>query len=569
MMFYHMMRRNPLQLSGDRSAALDLARGRLVLMGGFFVILYCLLAIRTLDLGFIQARTWEEVHAAELVTTSPPTETARRGQILDRNGEIIATSLTMASLYADPKLISDPKNAAQKLSEIFPSLTYGKALQNLQSKRRFVWIKRNIDPAQQDAVLELGEPGLGFRYKQKRVYPLKNSAAHLTGYTNIDGHGLSGIEASFNQLLTKGQDVALTIDIRLQHILRREIESAMENFNAKGGVGVILNAKTGEVLGGVSLPDFNPHATGTAKNNQRFNRLTMGVYELGSVFKIFSTAAFLETHNLPMSTTFDAREPLKAGRFTINDYHAEDRILTVPEVFMYSSNIGSAMMGQAVGPERLKQFYDDLGLLAPMDIEIAEIARPLVPKPWGEISTMTASYGHGLATTPLQVAAAVATVVNGGYIVSPSLVRPAPSSQSSSPKKELRIISEESSLKMRQLMDLTVTDGTGKSAAVAGYQVGGKTGTAEKSIAGGYDKKKLISSFIAAFPMDDPQYVVFVAVDEPKGNKASFGYATGGWVAAPAVAKIIKSMAAILNIPARHRPESYVSPLKQYVAVKG
>lgn len=568
MMFYRMMRRNPLQLCGDRSAALDLARGRLVLMGGFFVILYCLLAIRTLDLGFIQARTADDSHTGPAITASLPIEASRRGQILDRNGEIIATSLTMASLYADPKLISDPKNAAQKLSEIFPALSYGKALQKLQSKKRFVWMKRDIDPAQQDAVLELGEPGLAFRYNQKRVYPLKNSMSHLAGYTNIDGQGLSGLELSFNPMLAKGEDITLSIDIRLQHTLRREIEKAMIDFDAKGGVGVILNAKTGEVLAGVSLPDFNPHATGAAKNNQRFNRLTMGVYELGSVFKIFSTAAFLETHNLPMSTTFDAREPLKAGRFTINDYHAEDRILTVPEVFMYSSNIGSAMMGQAVGPERLKQFYDDLGLLAPMDLEIAEIARPLVPKPWGEVSTMTASYGHGLATTPLQVAAAVATVVNGGYVVSPTLVRSV--AQPSSPnQKEIRIISEESSRKVRQLMELTVIEGTGKSAAVPGYRVGGKTGTAEKSVAGGYDRKKLISSFVAAFPVDDPQYIVLVAVDEPKGNKESYGYATGGWVAAPAVARIIKSMAAVLNIPARHRPDHYVSPLKQYVAVKG
>ncbi len=562
MMFYSLMRRNPLKLSGDRSAALDLARGRVLLISGMFALLYFILGIRAFDLGFIQAHNGDYKNNIALVQHS---EAKSRGQILDRNGQIVAASLQMASLYSDPKLVANPEKLAQGLSAIFPALAYGKLLQNLQSSKRFVWIKRNITPVEQAAVLELGDPSLAFIYGQKRVYPNKNGVAHLAGYTNIDGQGIAGLELGFNGLLNAGQDVTISLDVRLQHILRRELQDSITTFNAKGGAGVIMDAHTGEVLAGVSLPDFNPHKAGAAKSNQRFNRLMMGVYELGSVFKIFSTAAFLETHNVPMNTTFDARDPIKIGRFTINDYHAESRILTVPEVFMYSSNIGSAMMGQAVGGERLQKFYHDLGLLSALDFEVSEVAKPLTPERWGEIATMTASYGHGIATTPLQVASAVASIVNGGYAVSPTLIKNiAPPS-----RQKIRIISEETSQKMRQLMRLTVSDGTGGNAFAAGYDVGGKTGTAEKPSAGKYDKAKLISSFAAAFPMEDPRYVIFVAVDEPKGNKQSFNYATAGWVAAPVVANIVKSMAAVLNIAPDNTPDKTINPLKQYVAVKG
>ncbi len=568
MIFYRMMRRNAAKLTGDRSAMLDLAHGRLVVLSSFFAIIYMVLAVRAFDISVVQAKFWNMEDAGAIVVAEAP-EGKRRGSIYDRNGNMLATSLDMASLYADPYLIADPEKTARGLSEIFPSLNFGKTLRSLQSARRFVWIERNISPRQQEAVMQLGEPGLAFRYEEKRVYPAKNEMAHLVGMTNVDGRGLAGVERSFDRMLAKGQDVTLSLDMRLQHALHREVGKAIDDFNAMGGAGVIMDAHTGEVLAGVSLPDFNPHEPGLSEAAAHFNRLTLGVYELGSVFKIFSTAAFLETHDVPMSTTFDAREPIKVGRFTISDYHAEERILTVPEVFMVSSNIGSAMMGQAVGGQRLRQFYEDLGLLSAMNVEVAEVASPLVPDRWGEVATMTASYGHGIATTPLNVAAAVATVVNGGYLIEPTFVHAGEGDKVRDNRNKISVISEETSYKMRELMRLVVTDGTGKNADVPGYRLGGKTGTAEKSGAGGYQRKKLISSFVGAFPINDPRYVVMVAVDEPKGNKKSYGYATAGWVAAPAVQRLVKTMANILGMAPDYDAPSYEHPLRQYVALEG
>ncbi len=572
MIFHRHLRRNAIKLEGQRSATLDLARGRLVLISGFFVLVYVLFALRAFDLTIIQYKPISsaedlaqlEQGAGEVVAHVP------RGDVVDRNGVLLATTLKTASLYVDPYLISDPQAAAKRLSAIFSDLKYGTALQKLQSAKRFVWLKRGILPDEQYKVLEIGEPGLGFRYEERRVYPQGSLLAHLLGYTTIDNAGQAGIERSFDGLLGAGgggQDLALTIDTRLQHALRREIEATIDEFSAKAGFGVIMDVRTGEILAGVSLPDFDPHHAGKAPNNALFNRLSLGVYELGSVFKIFSTAALFETLNVPMSTTFDAREPIKVGRFAINDYHAEDRVLTVPEVFMYSSNIGSAMMGQAVGATALRDFYRDLGLLDRLDFEIREVTKPLVPNPWGEVSTLTASYGHGIATTPLQVVAAVSSIVNGGYLVKPKLVK----SDIVPPREEVRVVSDKTAHRMRQLLRLTVTDGTARKADVPGYLVGGKTGTAEKSVAGKYDRKKLISSFVGVFPMDAPRYAVFIGVDEPKGTKASFGYATAGWTAAPAVQRTISSMVSILGLEPKHivAEQDIAAPLKHYIAVKG
>lgn len=391
--------------------------------------------------------------------------------------------------------------------------------------------------------------------------------AHLVGYTDIDNQGLAGIERGFDNMLAHGENIRLTLDNRLQHVLRREVKKAVNDFEGLGGAGVIMDVTNGEILAGVSWPDFNPHQIGQAKDRQIFNRLTLGAYELGSVFKIFSTAAFFENKDVPVNVSFDAREPIKAGRFTIHDYHAEKRVLTAPEVFMYSSNIGSAMMGQAVGSKALKDFYKDLGLLDPLDFEVREVARPLIPEPWREVNTLTAAFGHGIATTPLQLVAGVSSIVNGGYLVKPHLVLD--ENAGGKPSQDLRVVKAQTAQRMRQLLRLVVTDGTGSKADVKGYRVGGKTGTAEKIVNGRYDSKKKISSFVGVFPMDAPRYVVFIMVDEPKGQKRTWGYATGGWVAAPAVARVITSMAAILGIPpaAEDAPENHFGEgLKQYIS---
>lgn len=575
MIFQAAMRRNATKLEGERSSSLGLARGRLVLISGFFVMAYMVLAVRAFDLTVIQGELGHD--RAESVSEISSAKKARgvadnalRADIVDRNGVLLATTLETASLYADPRYISDPQAAAQALVEIFPQLSFGDVLQKLQSEKRFVWVKRGITPEEEYRVLEIGEPGLSFRRENKRIYPHGNLAAHMLGYVDIDGRGQAGIERSFNKYLGYGDPLSMTLDVRLQHVLHREVSKTIEEFSALGGSGVIMDVTSGEILAGVSLPDFDPHKAGKAKSSAIFNGLTLGVYELGSVFKIFSTAALFETLNVPMSTTFDASEPIKHGRFTIRDYHAEDRILTVPEVFMYSSNIGSAMMGEAVGTEALRDFYRDLGLLDTLDFEIKEVTKPIVPNPWGEIHTLTASYGHGVATTPLQLTAAVSSIVNGGYAIKPTLVR------SNKPQKagsDVRVVSEETAHRMRQLLRLVVQEGTGKNADVPGYNVGGKTGTAEKpgKTKKGYDRKRLISSFVGVFPIDAPKYAVFVVIDEPKGTKKSYGYATAGWTAAPAVSRVISSMVSVLGLQPTQKIASapaFGDELKQYISVK-
>lgn len=572
MIFLRQARRNASKLIGERSSSLDLARGRLVLMSAFFILAYMLMAARAVDVMMIQAHpATETADVATLQESENASVAMSRADILDRNGELLATTIKTASLYADPYLISDRQKTAEGLSKIFPDLSYGETLRKLQDPRRFVWIKRNLMPQEQHKVLELGEPGLGFKYENRRVYPQGQLTSHLVGYAGVDNQGLAGIERGFNKILSEGKPVTLTLDIRLQHALRREMAKAIGDFNANAGVGVIMDVRTGDILAGVSMPDFDPHDAGAAGKDNLFNRITLGTYELGSVFKIFSTAAFLDTHNVPMSASFDASKPLKRGRFTINDYHAEDRVLTIPEIFMYSSNIGTAMMGDAVGTERLKSFYQDVGLLTPMEFELPEVARPQVPNPWREINTLTASYGHGVATTPLQMTAAVSSIVNGGYLVHPHLVLNNNVTEKQIEEQSMRVVSPETAHRMRQLLRLVVTDGTGSKANVPGYAVGGKTGTAEKSSARGYDHKRLLSSFVGVFPIDDPKYAIFIVVDEPKGTKASYGYATGGWVSAPAVARVVSSMVSILGLPPEpvSAEQEFSSTLKQYVAVKG
>lgn len=586
------MRRNAIQLQGERSASFNLARGRLVFISSCFVLAYIIMAVRAFDLSVIQGDLTrlnsEALDVADFEEPAPADVAAAelRGDVVDRNGVLLATTLKTSSLYADPKYISDPQATADGLSKIFPDLAYGDLLQKLQSDRRFVWIKRGILPREEHAVLEIGEPGLKIETESRRIYPHGALFSHLLGYTNVDSKGQGGVERSFNKILAQGKPLTLSLDVRLQHILRREVSNAMEAFSAQGGVGVIMDVKTGEILGGVSLPDFDPHKVGDADPVALFNRLTLGVYEFGSVFKIFSTAALFEVLNVPMETTFDASEPIKRGRFTINDYHAENRILSVPEVFMHSSNIGSAMMGQAVGTDALRAFYADLGLLSTLDFEVLEVGKPMVPSPWGEVHTLTASYGHGVATTAVQVTSAVSSIVNGGYAVKPHLVLDAPkveakpmnrltqialqNSAGDKPVKDtdVRVVSKDASDKMRALLRLVVTDGTGGKADVAGFFVGGKTGTAEKPGVRGYDKKRLLSSFMGVFPMNDPKYAIFVAVDEPKGTKASYGYATGGWVAAPAVANIVRSMASVLGLKPDITSVDVAAPLRQLISAE-
>lgn len=548
------LRKARLRIDGSKRSALDMAHGRLTLIGLGFSILYLTVAARVVDLTILQGvlPRLNGAVAEQVIEPEKRQVAVLRADITDRNGVLLATSLETASLYADPALISDPIRVATALSKAIPGIVYGETLEKLQRKSRFIWLKRNLTPEEQYRILELGEPGLLFETEYKRIYPQGELAAHMVGYGSVDGQGLAGIERSFDELLSKGgKPLALTLDIRLQHILRRETSRAIRDFSARGGAGVIMDVLTGEILAATSLPDFDPQNPSAASKDQLFNNITLGVYEPGSTMKIFSTAALLDLKNPGLGMTFDTSKPLKVGRHTIHDYHPENRPLTIPEIFMHSSNIGSALMGQMVGTEALRNFYKDLGMLDLVDIEISEKGRPLAPAQWRDINTLTAAFGHGISVSPLHIVAAASSIVRGGTLVKPTLIlneAQAKGAQNAVNQSEIRIVSPQTSHRMRQLMRLVVTDGTAKQADVPGYNVGGKTGTAEKIVNGRYDRQKKISSFLGFFPMEAPRYAVFVMVDEPKGTKQSYGYATGGWVAAPAVGAVIGHMAPLLGI---------------------
>lgn len=534
-----------IHMMGAKSTALTQAQSRGMLIALIVFSVYALFAIRAFDLMILQGSLVDFRGGAGLNQNLTATPTTLRRDIVDRNGLLLATSIKITSLYADPKSMIDIEGAAKGLAAIFPDQNAGDLVQKLTPNKRFVWIKRNLTPKEQAAVLELGQPGLNFQEEYRRLYPHGNLTAHMVGYSDIDTNGLSGIEKSFNTVLSRDDaPLALTLDVRLQHILHREIQKTMDDFSSIGGSGVILDAKTGDVLAAVSLPDFDPHAPGQAKDKERFNRVTLGTYELGSTFKIFTTAALFEQKNPALTTLYDTREPIKVGRYTISDYHPENRKQTIAEVFMHSSNIGTAMMAQDIGTDGLREFFDRLGLFAPIAFDIPEMGSPLLPKPWRDVSTLTASYGHGIAVTPLHLASATASIVGDGTLVQPRLVAP---TRTRTETRE-RIASERTVDMMRGLMRLVVTNGTGSKADVPGMMVGGKTGTAEKNVGGRYIRTSLLSSFVGAFPMNDPRYVIAVTIDEPKPNKSSYGFATAGWTAAPAVGRVIAGMQTVLGL---------------------
>jgi len=559
--------RKKINMTGAKQSNLEQARSRLFLIGGFFIISYGVIAARAADLSIIQGFLHDVSEEAVYEVDKKDDVVQSRADIVDRHGVILARSLKTSSLFADAALVREPQAVAKDLKKVFPELSYGTILKKLQSKKRFVWLKRNITPEQQSKILYLGHPGLDFKSEMNRIYPQGSLVVHLIGANGVDGQGLVGLERSFDDLLKQGGDpLTLTIDVRLQHALRRELSTAMRDFTGKGAAGVVMDVETGEVLAAVSLPDYDPQTFKKEKDIKKFNRFSQGVYELGSVFKIFSTAAMIEKTNSRMSKKFDVREPIIMGRHKIRDYHSEKRILTLPEVFIHSSNIGSAMMGQEVGTKELKDFYKDIGLLTAPEFELSEVGKPIVPKSWSEVNTMTAAFGHGIAVSPLQLVSATSSIVNGGVLVKPKIVK----SLDLKEKKDgaVRVISPETSHRMRQLLRLVVTEGTGGNADVSGYLVGGKTGTAEKAGRGGYNRDKLISSFLGIFPMDNPRYVVFAMVDEPKGTKKTYGYATGGWVGAPAVKRIVSSMVSILGIPPSEEKSKFEGSLMRYVKTK-
>lgn len=533
--------RRELRLTGNRAAALEVGRTRLLVAGMVFAMAFTVVGARLVDLAL-----WSTADTRREARSAAPAQYATgRADIVDRNGIVLATSVPTASLYADPRLIRDPARAATALVGVLPDLSLGEVQAKLASGRSFVWLKRNLTPREHFEVNRLGIPGLNFRREFQRIYPMGSLAAHSVGFTDVDSGGLSGAERAFDKVLNDSTaPLRLSLDIRVQHILREEIAAAMDRFHAIGAAGVVLDARTGETLAMASLPDFDPNHAGAAVDDARFNRATLGVYEMGSVFKIFTTAQALDSEAVTLNDGFDTSKPIRAARYTITDFKPKNRWLSVPEIFMYSSNIGTALMAMQVGTKGQQAFLSALGLTQPARIELGEVGAPLLPERWSDISTLTISYGHGISVSPIQVATAVSSIVNGGILVPATILAKPAGAQ----VEGRRVVSESTSRSMRDLMRLVVREGTGGKADVNGLLVGGKTGTSDKLVNGRYVRNKRIASFVGAFPMTDPRYVVLVMVDEPKGLKETFNYATGGWVAAPAVGKVVERIAPILGV---------------------
>lgn len=484
--------------------------------------------------------------------------TAKRPDIRDRNGETLATDLVTSSLFAEPNKIIDVDEAVEKLQSVLPDLDFKTVHRRLSSKAGFVWLKRELTPAKESQILGLGLPGVGFRKETRRFYPNGETASHLVGHVNIDNVGIAGLEKyiddrGLRQLRSLGfasdrdlQPVHLSIDLRVQHYVREELAEAMRRYKALAAGAIVLNANTGEVVAMASLPDYNPNKPSGALEKENFNRISNGVFEMGSTFKAFTTAMALDSGKINMNSRLDARKPLRFGRHTINDFHAKRRILSVPEVFIYSSNIGTVKMADAVGVEGHRKFLHKIGILSQVPFELPETASPNEPKKWSKISSATISYGHGASTTPLQTAVAGAALVNGGKLINPTLF---PRSRAQADQEAVQVISEKTSKNMRTLMRMNVEQGSGKRAEVPGFSVGGKTGTAEKVVNGRYSKDVRFNAFLGAFPTKNPEYVVLAFIDEPKPEKGQKS-ATAGLNAAPVVGNIIRRSASVLGVQA-------------------
>ncbi|MGO1120201.1 peptidoglycan D,D-transpeptidase FtsI family protein [Rhodovibrionaceae bacterium A322] len=531
------------EMEGHKKAALETGRNRLLVAATVFSLAFLLVGGRLVQLAyFANEEPSGVVSTAKVARDINPV----RGDILDRNGQVLATTLPTNSLYANSRQIRDPQVAADRLAAVLKDVSAAELRAKLTADKAFVYLKRNITPRETAAVNALGIPGLNFERGDRRFYPAGPLTSHVVGFTNIDNKGLAGMELAFDDLLSGSkQPLRLSLDLRIQHILAEELAASMEEFRGIGAAGVVLDAYSGEVLSMVSLPTYDPGRPGEAPGDARFNRATLGVYEMGSVFKIFTTALALDSKAVTINNGYNTSNPIRVGRFAIKDYKPKKRWLSVPEIFMYSSNIGTVHMAMDSGTDTLKRYFGDLGLLRASSLELPEVGQPMLPTPWRPVSTMTASYGHGIAVTPMQTARAVAAVVNGGELPPLTLLQRA--EDEVVPRK--RVFSAKTSEQMRWLMRLVVAHGTGRFAQAEGYLVGGKTGTADKlNPNGGYARNKRMATFAAAFPMNDPRYVLLAMVDEPKGIKRTYGYATAGWVAAPVVGRTVARMAPLLGI---------------------
>ncbi len=544
-----------LRFEGSAKIADSQARSRLMLAMIAMCCVFAIICSRLVFLGFQDPQEPSVLRRADAAIT------ASRPDLVDRNGKTLATDIHTASLFAEPNRITDPDEALELLITVLPELDQEAIHNKLSSKAGFVWLKRELTPSQQSRIFALGIPGIGFKAETRRFYPNANIASHIVGHVNIDNVGIAGIEKHIDDsgladLRNAGFGAAknmdsfkLSIDLRVQHFVRDELAKAIERYRAIAAGAVVLNIHTGEILAMGSLPDYDPNNPADALKKDNLNRISAGLYEMGSTFKSFTTAMALDSGKVVMEDKFDATKPLRIAGHTINDFHAKRRWLSVPDIFIYSSNIGTALLADQVGITGHREFLHRIGLLDRMPrFELPEVAKPREPDNWRKINSVTISYGHGVTTTPLQTASAAAALLNGGKLIPPTLLL-----RDTSKALELaqQVISPRTSDLMRYLYRLNVEKGSGRRSEVKGYRVGGKTGTAEKVVNGKYSSNKRFNVFLAGFPIDEPEYVVMVFIDEPKPEKGE-KYATAGMNAAPVVARIISRAAPLLGVKPKY-----------------
>ncbi|MFD1157425.1 peptidoglycan D,D-transpeptidase FtsI family protein [Roseovarius aestuarii] len=540
-----------------RDCARTRAEGRLLVMGAIFFCAFALIGGR---MGVMASSEPTEPRSS----IAGASIVAQRADIVDRKGRILATNFETHSLYAQPQQMIEPLRAAEKLAEIFPDLDHDRLVKDFTGKRKFLWVKKKISPEQRQAVHELGEPGLLFGPREMRLYPNGKLAAHVMGGASFGREGVhaaevigvAGVEKFFDDRLRdparSHQPLELSLDLSVQTATERVLYGGMKLMNAKGAAAVLMDIDSGELIALASLPDFDPNnrprppVEGSPSDSALFNRAVQGVYELGSTFKIFTVVQAMELGLVNPSTIIDIKGPLVWGRHRIRDFHDYGKELSVDGVIVKSSNIGTARIAQMIGANRQQDFLRSLGLFEPTPLEIVEAkgGKPLLPPKWSELSAMTISYGHGLSSSPLHLAAGYAAIANGGTQVTPTILK--------QPRGQLgkRVMSERSAEAARRMLRRVVTEGTASFGEVRGYAVAGKTGTADKpkEHGGGYHKDKVIATFASFFPAYDPKYVLVVTLDEPVETSGPKPRRTAGWTAVPVAAEIIRRVAPLLNL---------------------
>ena len=533
-----------LRLVGQRRQLLAVMHQRLMFGMVVYAGIIALIALRILYLAAFGDHAGRKVSLTSLVP--------ERGDIVDRNGDPLARTIDAWTIAIHPtKVIGDKLALARRLAVLMPEHSEAHYFALLRSGKPFFYLRRRASPALVEAVNALGEPGLAIQREPDRLYPQTTLAAHVLGYTDVDGHGVAGMERAFDSQLsnqaTRGSPLVLSIDSRVQQALEHELLNAMTKFSAIGAAGVVMDVKTGEVLALTSLPQLNPNAAGQGTDEARFNRATLGVYELGSTFKPFTVAMAMDSGIIKsFGKVYNCPDQLPAYGHIIHDTHPFGGQCTVAEIMKESSNIGTAQIAAQIGAERQKFFLRKMGFLNRIDVELTERGRTLTPgSNWGPLEVMTVGYGHGIAVTPLHLATGYATLFNGGVYHPATLLKVSPTHPV---PRGVRVFSEETSYRMRALLRLVVMQGTGKKADAPGYRVGGKTGTAEKLLNGRYTSSAVVTTFAGVFPMDEPRYVIVAMLDDPKATKDSYGFHTAGWNVAPVVSGTISRIAPMLGV---------------------